>query len=64
LRAVLSGERGPLRDFTLINAAAALVAGDLASDLKEGVPIAAKSIDSGAALEKLDAFVRVSNETG
>ncbi|MCH8008554.1 MAG: anthranilate phosphoribosyltransferase [Chloroflexi bacterium] len=61
LRAVLSGEAGPLRDFTLINAAAALVAGDLASDLKEGAQIAAKSIDSGAALEKLDAFVRVSN---
>ena len=64
LRAVLSGEAGPLRDFTLINAAAALVAGDLASDMKEGTQIAAKSIDSGAALEKLDAFVRVSNETG
>ena len=64
LRAVLSGEAGPLRDFTLINAAAALVAGDLAFDLKEGVQIAAKSIDSGAALEKLDAFVRVSNEAG
>ncbi len=62
LRAVLSGEPGPLRDFTLINAAAALVAGDLASDLKEGAQIAVKSIDSGAALEKLDAFVRVSKE--
>ena len=64
LRAVLSGEGGPLRDFTLINAAAALVAGDLAPDLREAMPVAAKSIDSGAALEKLDAFVRVSNETG
>ena len=60
LRAVLSGDAGPLRDFTLINAAAALVAGDLASDLNEGMQVAAKSIDSGAALEKLDAFVRVS----
>ncbi len=62
LRGVLSGDTGPLRDFTLINAAAALVAGDLASDLKEGVAVAAKSIDSGAALEKLDAFVNVSKE--
>ena len=58
---MLSGDTGPLRDFTLINAAAALVAGDLASDLKEGVAVAAKSIDSGAALEKLEAFVRISN---
>ena len=62
LRRVLAGAEGPLRDFTLINAAAALVAGDLASDLKEGVAVAAKSIDSGAALEKLDAFVRASKE--
>ncbi len=62
LRGVLSGDTGPLRDFTLINAAAALVAGDLASDLKEGVAVAAKSIDSGAALEKLEAFVKASNE--
>ena len=64
LRGVLAGEPGPLRDFTLINAAAALVAADLASDLKEGVEVAAKSIDSGAALEKLDVFVSVSNEVG
>ena len=64
LRGVLSGDTGPLRDFTLINAAAALVAGDLASDLREGVAVAAKSIDSGAALDKLDAFVSVSNEVG
>ncbi len=59
---MLAGDAGPLRDFTLINAAAALVAADLASDLKEGVAVAAKSIDSGAALEKLDAFVGVSKE--
>jgi anthranilate phosphoribosyltransferase len=57
---VLSGEEGPLRDFTLINAAAALVAGDLAPDLKEGMKVAAESIDSGAAMERLDAFVKVS----
>jgi anthranilate phosphoribosyltransferase len=62
LRGVLSGDTGPLHDFTLINAAAALVAGDLASNLKEGVAVAAKSIDSGAALDKLDAFVSVSKE--
>ncbi len=62
LRCVLNGEQGPLRDFTLVNAAAALVVGDLASDMKTGLALAAKSIDSGAARERLDAWVRVSNE--
>jgi anthranilate phosphoribosyltransferase len=57
LRSVLEGAAGPLRDFTLINAAAALIAWGAAKDFREGVGIAAKSIDSGAALAKLDAFV-------
>jgi anthranilate phosphoribosyltransferase len=47
----------PLRDITLLNAAAALVAADLAGDLKDGVALAARAIDSGAARDKLDAFV-------
>ncbi len=62
LRHVLAGEPGPLRDFTLLNAAAALVAADLASDMKAGFALAAKSIDTGAARERLEAWVRVSNE--
>ena len=57
LRGVLDGKAGPLRDITLLNAAAALVAADLAGDLKDGVALAARAIDSGAAREKLDAFV-------
>jgi anthranilate phosphoribosyltransferase len=62
LRRVLAGETGPLRDFTLANAAAALVAADVAADLRVGVALAAQSIDSGAARERLEAWVRVSNE--
>jgi anthranilate phosphoribosyltransferase len=61
LRRVLAGEAGPLRDFTLLNAAAALVAADMAPDMKEGLALAAKSIDSGAANEKLAALVQLSN---
>ena len=57
LRGALDGKAGPLRDITLLNAAAALVAADLAGDLKDGVARAARAIDSGAAREKLDAFV-------
>jgi len=57
LRGVLDGKSSPLRDITLLNAAAALVAADLAGDLKDSVALAARAIDSGAAREKLDAFV-------
>jgi anthranilate phosphoribosyltransferase len=64
LRAVLSGAAGPLRDFTLLNAAASLVAAELVPDLNQGLVLAANSIDSGAARDRLDAFVRVSNEVG
>src|SRR2546421_1069056 len=60
IRAVLGGEPGPRRDIVLMNAAAALVAGARARDLKDGVAVAAQSIDSGAARGKLDALVTLS----
>lgn len=62
LREVLSGRQGPLRDFALINAAAALVAWGSAADLAAGVQQAAESVDAGAAAAKLEAFVAASNE--
>jgi anthranilate phosphoribosyltransferase len=62
LRNVLDGHPGPLRDFTLANAAAALVAADLAPGLREGMTLAAQSIDTGAARERMEAFVKASNE--
>ena len=63
LRSVVGGEQGALRDFTLLNAAAGLLAFDLAGDFAEAVATAAGAIDSGGALEKLDRFVEVSNAT-
>ena len=60
LRAVLSGERGPLRDIVVLNAAAALVAADIAGGMAEGIERAAAAIDSGAARERLDRFIAVS----
>jgi anthranilate phosphoribosyltransferase len=57
LRAVLRGEPGPRRSIVLLNAAAALVAGNRAGDLLEGIQMAARSIDSGAALRKLEELV-------
>jgi len=56
---VLTGIPGARRDIVLLNAAAALVAAGLATDLKEGVGMGAEAIDSGqaaATLEKLRRF--------
>ena len=56
---VLTGILGPRRDIVLLNAAAALVAADLAGDLKQGVEMGAEAIDSGqaaATLAKLRQF--------
>ena len=62
IRRVLGGEKGPQRDIVLINAAAALVAGDLAENLEQGVRIAAEAIDSGKALEKLEGLITLSQQ--
>ena len=62
LRLVLEGAEGPLRDFVLINAGAALVAWGSARDIATGVQLAAKSIDSGAAADKLRAFIAATQE--
>jgi len=60
LRAVLAGERGAQRDFSVLNAAAALVVGDAAGDLAEAVELAEKALDSGRALEVLERFIAAS----
>jgi anthranilate phosphoribosyltransferase len=60
LRDVLGGQKGGPRDAVLANAAAALVAAGAASDLRTGVEVAARSIDSGAAREKLSRLVATS----
>jgi len=57
IRAILTGEPGPRRDIVIANAAAALVAAGRAADFLEGARIAAESIDSGAALNKLHALI-------
>jgi len=58
LLSILSGEKGPKRDVVLANAGAALFVVGRARDLREGVAIAAESIDSGAALEALETLKR------
>ncbi|MEZ5816693.1 MAG: anthranilate phosphoribosyltransferase [Hyphomicrobiaceae bacterium] len=61
IRAVLAGETGPFRDIVLLNAAAALVVAGKASNLPNGVELAARSIESGAAARALERLVAVSN---
>ena len=63
LRAILAGEeRGPKRDIVLLNAAAALCAED--GDWRTGLARARESIDSGAALARLDALIALSRRLG
>lgn len=61
LQAVLDGKPSAFRDVALLNAAAALVVAGKVKDVKEGVTLGQKSLDSGAALEKLKRLVTVSN---
>ncbi len=61
-RALLDGEHSAYRDAVLLNSAAALVVADSASDLREGVAMAAESIDSGKAKEKIAALARITQE--
>ncbi|WP_296168287.1 anthranilate phosphoribosyltransferase [uncultured Brevundimonas sp.] len=61
LTALLAGERGAYRDIVLLNAAAAMVVGERADDLAEGVDQAARVIDDGHAEKALKALVAATN---
>jgi anthranilate phosphoribosyltransferase len=57
IRDVLAGKPGPPRDVVLAGTAAALWLVEMASDLRQGVRIAARAIDEGHAQEKLDQLI-------
>ena len=62
-RRILSGrDRGPKRDAVLINAGAALYMAGKENSIKEGVELAAHTIDCGAAFEKMDQFISATNQ--
>ena len=63
-RAVLGGAHGPPRDVVLMNSAAALLAAGTVTDLAEGVVRARISIDSGAALGRLEALATLTQRLG
>ena len=59
IRGIFQGEGGPLRDVVLLNAGAAIMVGGKASSLKEGVQMAAQSIDTGSARKCLEQLVQL-----
>jgi anthranilate phosphoribosyltransferase len=61
IRDILAGKKSPRKDVVLLNAAAALLAAGKVDHLADALPLASKSIDSGAASEKLQALVRFTN---
>jgi anthranilate phosphoribosyltransferase len=61
-RRILGGEKGGAREVVLLNAAAALMAAGRAEGFEDGLRLAAESIDSGAARDKLERLVRFTNE--
>jgi anthranilate phosphoribosyltransferase len=58
---VLKGERSARRDVVLLNAAASLVSGFKVKDFRSGIKLAAESIDSGRAMEKLLKLIELTN---
>jgi len=60
-RDVLTGKDGACRNVVLLNAALAIVAGEKAQSIKEGLAIATDCIDSSAAVKKLQALIEMSN---
>lgn len=64
IRKILEGEPGPCRDLVLLNAAAALSVAEKAENIRDGIELARKSIDEGAALDKLEQLRRLSQCRG
>ncbi len=63
-REVLGGARGGARTAVLLTAGAASYVAGLAGSLREGVAVAARSIDSGSARDRLDRFIATSQRLG
>ena len=61
MRRLLNGEGGPIRDAVLLNTAGVLLAAGAAGTISDGIQQAAQAIDSGAARQRLDALVELSN---
>ena len=63
IREVFAGRNGGRRDAILLNAAGAIAAGGHAADLREGLEVARRTIDSGAVGERLELLIAFSRES-
>jgi anthranilate phosphoribosyltransferase len=61
LLSVLNNQSGPAKDIVVLNAGVALYAANVAATMQEGIVLAQKAIESGAAKAKLDALVLLSH---
>lgn len=62
-REILSGAAGAKRDAVLLNSGAAIYLAGKAASIRDGVQMAKEMIDSGKALEQLEVFARISNQS-
>jgi anthranilate phosphoribosyltransferase len=60
-KSVLTGNSGACRNIVVLNAALAIMAGEMANTIKEGIEIAQECIDNGAAIRKLQSLIELSN---
>jgi anthranilate phosphoribosyltransferase len=61
VKAILAGDKGPTRDVVLLNSGAALYVAGKAGTVRDGIGLAAESIDSGKARQKLEQLVELTN---
>ena len=61
IKSMLAGEKTPFRDVVILNAAAALIVAGKAQTLSEAAQLAGNAIDTGAAAERLEKLIAVSN---
>jgi anthranilate phosphoribosyltransferase len=64
IQSIVQGRKGPKRDMVCLNAAPAMVVGQKAKTLKEGFLLAQRTIDAGAAAEKLERLIAFTTKYG
>jgi anthranilate phosphoribosyltransferase len=64
MRELLDGAGGPVRDYVLLNSAGVFLVGDLVTNILDGVQLAAQTLDSGAAKDRLESMIEVSQAGG
>ncbi len=64
MRRLFQGEQGAIRNVVLLNSGAVLLVADRVQTLRQGIELAAKTIDCGAALQKVEALAELSQQLG